>query len=89
VREGVAKSDARRRGFDEFAGVRAIKHAGLRSHDGSSLYTGGERKEVESLRVKVERKNKRQCRDTPRNLESKGRESRSSSRLAVFQAQFE
>ena len=36
--EGVAESDAGRGGFDEFAGVRAIKHARLDSHDGSSLY---------------------------------------------------
>ena len=48
VCEGVAESDARRGGFDEFAGARAIKHARLGSHDGSSLYTGGGVREVES-----------------------------------------
>jgi hypothetical protein len=50
--EGVAESDAGRARFDEFAGARAIKHAGLGSHDGTSLYTGGERKEVESQKPK-------------------------------------
>src|SRR5258708_35405500 len=39
MREGVAKSDARRRGFDEFTGGRAFKHAGLRGHDGKLFYT--------------------------------------------------
>src|SRR6267378_113218 len=53
VSEGVAESDARRGGFDEFAGARAIKHAGLSSHDGSSLYTGGRGKVVESRKLKV------------------------------------
>ena len=48
VSESVAESDARRGGFDEFAGARAIKHARLSSHGGSSLYTGGRGKEVES-----------------------------------------
>ncbi len=46
--ESVAESDTRRAGFDEFAGARAIKHARLSSHGGSSLYTGGRGKEVES-----------------------------------------
>jgi hypothetical protein len=36
--EGVAEGDAGRAGFDEFAGARAIEHAGLGSHDGNSLY---------------------------------------------------
>ncbi len=54
VREGVAESDARRGGFDQFAGARAIKHAGLSSHNGSSLYTGARGKEVESQMSKVE-----------------------------------
>jgi hypothetical protein len=53
VREGIAESDARRGGFDEFAGASAIKHAGLSSHDGSSLYTGGGGREVESRKLKV------------------------------------
>src|SRR5258708_6913195 len=44
--EGVAECDARRGGFDEFAGARAVKHARLSSHDGRSLYTGGRGKEV-------------------------------------------
>src|SRR5258707_845562 len=35
VGEGVAESDAGRAGVDVFAGARAIKHAGLSSHDGS------------------------------------------------------
>jgi len=48
MRERVAEGDARRGRFDEFAGARAIKHARLSSHDGSSLYTGGRGKEVES-----------------------------------------
>jgi len=52
VSEGVAESYARRAGFDEFARARAIKHAGLRSHDGTSLYTGGEHREVESRKLK-------------------------------------
>jgi hypothetical protein len=39
--EGVAESDARRAGSHEFAGTRAIKHARLSSHDGSSLYGKG------------------------------------------------
>ena len=56
VRESVAKCDAGRGGFDEFAGARAIEHAGLTSHDGSSLYTGGEWREVESREEKLERK---------------------------------
>ncbi len=56
VSESVAKSYARRAGFHEFAGARAIKHAGLGSHDGTSLYTGGKRKEVESRRLKAEKK---------------------------------
>src|SRR5712691_8951734 len=50
--EGVAESDARRSGFDELAGARAIKHAGLGSHVGVSFYTGGGEKEVESRRSK-------------------------------------
>jgi hypothetical protein len=54
VREVVAKRDARRGGFDEFAGARAIEHAGLSSHDGLSFYTGGEGKAVESRKLKVE-----------------------------------
>src|SRR6266852_4054079 len=58
--KGVAEGDAGRAGFDEFAGARAIKHAGLGSHDGSSLYTGGREREVESRKLKVERKNRRQ-----------------------------
>jgi len=58
VSESVAESDARRAGFDEFARARAIKHAGLGSHDGTSLYTGGECKEVESRRLKVGKKKK-------------------------------
>jgi hypothetical protein len=33
MREGVAKSYARRRGFDEFTGGRTFEHAGLRGHD--------------------------------------------------------
>src|SRR5260370_32938673 len=45
--ESVAESDAGRDGFDEFAGARAIKHARLSSHDGTSLYTGGRDKKVE------------------------------------------
>ncbi len=53
VSEGVAEGDARRGGFDEFAGARAIKHSGLSSHDGSSLYTCGEEKKVESRKLKV------------------------------------
>jgi hypothetical protein len=57
--EIVAERDARRGGFDEFAGARAIKHARLSSHDGSSLYTGGRGKEVESRRLKDERKNEK------------------------------
>ncbi len=52
VSESVAESDARRDGFDEFAGTRAIKHARLTSHDGTSLYTGGRDKEVESRKLK-------------------------------------
>ena len=48
IGEVVAESDAGRAGFDEFAGARAIKHARLSSHDGSSLYTGGRVREVES-----------------------------------------
>ena len=48
VREGVAERDAGRGGFDEFARARAIEHAGLSGHYGSSLYTGGEREEAES-----------------------------------------
>jgi len=54
VSESVAESNARRSGFDQFAGARAVKHAGLSSHDGSSLYTGGRWKEVESRKLKVE-----------------------------------
>jgi len=42
VREGVAKGDARRGGFDEFAGARAIKHAGLSSHEEESNTENGE-----------------------------------------------
>ncbi len=42
VREGVAQSDARRGGFDEFARARAIKHAGLRSHEDESNTERGE-----------------------------------------------
>jgi hypothetical protein len=42
MREGVAKSDARRRGFDEFTGGRAFEHAGLRGHDGKLFYTDAE-----------------------------------------------
>ena len=53
MREGVAESDARRGGFDQFAGARAVKHAGLSSHDGTSLYTGGREKGVESRKLKV------------------------------------
>ncbi len=56
VREGVAERDARRGGFDEFAGASAIKHAGLSSHDGSSLYTGGGEREVESRKLKERQK---------------------------------
>ncbi len=56
MREGVAKGDARRGGFDEFAGTRAIEHAGLSSHDGSSLYTWRREREVESRKLKVDRK---------------------------------
>jgi hypothetical protein len=55
VREGVAERDARRGGFDEFAGASSIKHAGLSSHDGSSLYTRGGEREVESRKLKVKR----------------------------------
>src|SRR6266567_6863 len=58
--EVVAEGDARRAGFNEFAGARAIKHARLSSHDGSSLYTGGGGKEVESRRLKVENREKRE-----------------------------
>ena len=36
-----------------FAGASAIKHAGLSGHDGSSLYTGGGEREVESRKSKV------------------------------------
>jgi hypothetical protein len=54
VSEGIAESDARRGGFYEFAGASAIKHAGLSSHDGSSLYTGGREKEVESRKLRIE-----------------------------------
>jgi hypothetical protein len=56
VSKGVAESDARRAGFDEFAGARAIKHARLCSHDGSSLYTGGRGKKVESRELKANTK---------------------------------
>jgi len=52
--EGVAESDAGRGGFDQFARARAIKHSGLGSHDGSSLYTGGGGKKVESQMSKVD-----------------------------------
>ena len=34
MRKSVAKSDARRAGFDELAGTRAVKHARLGSHVG-------------------------------------------------------
>jgi hypothetical protein len=56
MREGIPKRDARRGRLDQFAGPRAIEHSGLSSHDGSSLYTGGERREVESRELKLERK---------------------------------
>jgi hypothetical protein len=46
--EGVAESDARRRGSNEFTGRGGIEHAGLRGHYGSSLYTGGGERKVES-----------------------------------------
>jgi hypothetical protein len=57
VSESVTESDARRGGFDWFARAGVIKHTGLSSHDGTSLYTGGGGKEVESRKLKVERKN--------------------------------
>ena len=53
MREGVTETDARRGGFDQFAGVRVIKHAGLSSHVGTSLYTGGREKGVESRKLRV------------------------------------
>ncbi len=53
--EGVAESDARRGGFDEFAGTGIIEHAGLGGHVGVSFYTGGKEMEVESRKFKVER----------------------------------
>ena len=77
VREGVAEGDARRGGFDEFAGVRAIEHAGLSSHDGSSLYTGGGKREVESRKLRVERRTKDNAEtlSAQRSAESLGRDS--------------
>jgi hypothetical protein len=39
MREGVSESDARRGGFDEFAGGRAFEHARLSGHVGRSFYT--------------------------------------------------
>jgi hypothetical protein len=56
MRESVAESDARGGGFDEFAGGRAIEHAGLSGHVGRSFYTGGKRKKVQSRKFKVEGK---------------------------------
>src|SRR6267154_83522 len=53
MRKGVAKSDAGRGGFDLLAGASAIKHARLGGHDGSSVYTGGEEKEVESRELGI------------------------------------
>src|SRR5579885_3024575 len=38
MNEGVAESDARRPGLDEFTGARAIEHARLRGHVGSLFY---------------------------------------------------
>jgi hypothetical protein len=52
VRESVAKSDARRGGFDEFAGARAIEHARLSGHVGLSFYTGGTGRKDQSRREK-------------------------------------
>ncbi len=56
--KGVAEGDAGRAGFDEFAGARAIEHAGLSGHYGSSLYTGGGVRKVESRKLKDEKKEK-------------------------------
>ncbi len=39
MREGVAKSDARRGGFDEFAGTAGFEHTGLRGHVGEVHFT--------------------------------------------------
>src|SRR5437868_3574892 len=44
VRESVAERDARRGGFDKFAGARAVKHARLGSHVGRLFYTRGQEK---------------------------------------------
>src|SRR5205085_4306768 len=51
VRESVAERDARRGGFDKFAGTRAVKHARLGSHVGRLFYTRGQEKEVESQKL--------------------------------------
>src|SRR5229473_2725914 len=56
VGEGVAQSYTGRGGFDCTAGRRTFEHAGLRGHVGDSFYTGGGRKEVESRKLKAERK---------------------------------
>ena len=41
MREGVAESDARRSGLNEFAGISALKHARLGGHSRESFYTEG------------------------------------------------
>lgn len=43
MREGVAKSDAWRGGFDEFSGAAWFEHAGLCGHVGKQFYTGARR----------------------------------------------
>jgi hypothetical protein len=80
MREGVAESDARRGGCDQFAGTRVIKHAGLSSHDGDSFYTGGKEKEVESRELKEKQKITQRRGGTQRSAENSRRNSQSQER---------
>ncbi len=52
MRRGVAERDAGRSGFDELAGERIFKHAGLRGHDAENLtHEGAEDTEERATEV--------------------------------------
>jgi hypothetical protein len=51
--KGVAESDARRRGFNQFGGIAAFKHARLGGHSRQSFYTGGAWEEVKSRKEEL------------------------------------
>lgn len=55
--EGVAEGDAGRGGSDEFAGVRAVKHSGLSSHEEESNTESAEDTESTEGDIRIFTKN--------------------------------